>query len=1058
MATTTERLALLITADGKGAIRELDAVGKSATKNLGGVEAQSKRSAGALIAMGAGATVAGATILRSLDGVAKGAQDTADSVDLAAATFGSLASSGLDQWATKAASSLGLSREAALDAASAYGTLLKGAGVIGPDLAKKSEQLAGITVDLAERFKLDPKDVQDKIATALKGAKGAKALLSLGIDVSDVKLNEEAIRQHLIKAGDKLTREQKVKVAADIILRSPAAGEFQRSVDSGDIKAQAEVAKAEWKNAMDEIGRAAIPVFSKIASTAATIGHAIEASGLAGPLGTLAAYGAAGTVAVGAITSVVGAVGKLGQLGGAAVETIGALSAKFGGAAVAATGLATAEGAAAVAVEAEGVAATTAVTETEALATAQNTAAVSAKGLAGAMGLVALGVVGAVSAYKGWQDIRSREAGAQLPNDTDFSKALDPADKGVGRSSLFNVLANPITGRAKPHQASFEDPITGVRVEIPGTEVSGKDQQDAASKWLADHVKAIADPTKAREFIDSYRQFLQSQNYANDEITAGLKPATEAVDELERQARIAGLSVDKVGTSGEDAARKIATLGDALAAVKSGEIDASKVDTLSIANHEVDVLQALVDANDKVTEAEKRRAEAAGKDSKRIADAYQTVVDAKKRLFDAEHPDDGSFGLKHTTAAQEIADAEQRLAKANERLSRNPNDAKGNTDKDLALSDLETAKRRRQDEIRNARNQAEQVASARKDLKDAESNYADELANPHKELQAATRDYEQAVRDRFRAEAEFGQLAAGAKDGLKGIKDDLDQMAAAGIIPQSLVDEFKSSIDKLGQSALDAYKKLSSLTDQTGQAPGGKPLGPVGQTPTGPTGPGPYKPGYKPYDPTGKPLPNEPRPNATPPAPKNPKGPLPPSVSTSDQAGLDRAGLGKYNASFIQQAALSGQMAPNTEVVGNGGFHYRYDAGAQRWVPHYARGTSRVPGVGSGDTVPAWLTPKESVLTVQATEGIGRDLIDRWNAGDLSMFAKAQKFATGGVVARSVTAARPYTSSTRDTDRPSVTFSPTIIQHVPEPELAGAAVVTALRGVASRSGRGIRVT
>ena len=45
-----------------------------------------------------------------------------------------------------------------------------------------------------------------------------------------------------------------------------------------------------------------------------------------------------------------------------------------------------------------------------------------------------------------------------------------------------------------------------------------------------------------------------------------------------------------------------------------------------------------------------------------------------------------------------------------------------------------------------------------------------------------------------------------------------------------------------------------------------------------------------------------------------------------------------------------------------------------------SRGTPRVPGKGSGDTVPSMLTPGEAVLTKPAAELLGRDTIDRLNA------------------------------------------------------------------------------
>src|SRR4051794_35793200 len=106
MATTFERLALLITADGAGAVRELDRIGKSAGKNLGGAEKDVDRFAGKMLKGGAAMTVAGVGILKALDGAAEKTQSLADSVDLATGTFGSIETTGLDEWSKHAASAL----------------------------------------------------------------------------------------------------------------------------------------------------------------------------------------------------------------------------------------------------------------------------------------------------------------------------------------------------------------------------------------------------------------------------------------------------------------------------------------------------------------------------------------------------------------------------------------------------------------------------------------------------------------------------------------------------------------------------------------------------------------------------------------------------------------------------------------------------------------------------------------------------------------------------------------------------------------------------------------
>lgn len=1035
---TIERLALLITADGAGAVRELDKVGKSASKNLGGAETTVSKFSSSLIRGGAAATVGGASILAGLAQAADGAQGLADSVDKADAIFGSVQTGGLDTWAADAAKNLGLTKEQALDTAAAYGVLLKGAGVTGQALANQSKDLAGITIDIAERFKLDPKTVQDKIATALKGGKGAKALLDFGIDISDVKIDEEGVRRKLIKAGEKLTREQKVVIAADIISRSDARGEFQRSVNSGDIGAVQKASLAELQNAYVELGRNALPVLVKLTQAASTFVKAI--SGGSGAVGQIAAYGAAAAVALGPLSTLVGTVGKLGglaakglKLGASAADAAatGALAGAQQAVATTAGEVAVAEGAATTGIAAEGTAAGVAAVENEALAASQVAAAASGKGLSGILatisskaGIAAVGVGGLAAEYvilSGYIDDAAKknlELAAINASDINFA-AEDPRQKNGRRNVFATRLFAGIDNAPTSESITPGSGATATKAEVIAADAERI--KAAVSAW---------DPTKAREYLDSLKAIATEMGRSPEEIKALFGSADQAVDDAARSAKLAGTSFADMGNEAKAAADPVGLLAKVLAgtADAASSLADANLTGAQVLDQVLGPVEGLIDAQQRLEDAQKSARESAERDAKGIRDAYEGVADAKAQLDEllAQKANPNTeFGLRSVTPEQQIADARKRLASANVALSKNPDDAKAQTAKDEALQDLDRASKVAQDAKRNAAQLDKQIAASTKNLKRAEEAVPEAVKRAQDDAATNARNVADAEKAKLRAEIELGGLAATAKDGLKGIAADLDALAAKGLIPPSLAADFKAHIDDMGQAAVNVYNLLNGLAK--GQVPGTPTAGGAG-TPGGGAAERPdltaLRPGAK-----------------QPPAkPKYP--PIP--VGQSFRHDLPSAGIPRDGY------VTTGRPDPN----GSTKIQYRYDASRGQWIPQFAKG-GIVPGTGSGDTVPAMLTPGEIVMRKEAVNKLGAEQL-------LAMNSQPQRFANGGMVGRTSVATSIAVSSPRaasvETSAAPVTFAPSITIHASDPRSAGQAVVSELRDVATRSGRGVRIT
>ena len=246
MATASERLALVITANGSQAVTELTKVGTTARTQLGAAEKSMDRiGTGMVNAGGAKVAAGGAVAVTAMFAAANAAQGLADSIGKAEDVFGS--SVNLTAYSERAAESMALSKEAALDAASAYGLLLKQSGVGGsaspwrrprwpsePPTSPKSSRSP------TRRFKSDRGRHQDgqrqepEGATRRRHRDRSASLAGLDTAAKTTKVYEEILRQ-----------------TAD------AQNTVKNSGD--DIGVRAAVAQAKLDNAIAEIGGRRLP-------------------------------------------------------------------------------------------------------------------------------------------------------------------------------------------------------------------------------------------------------------------------------------------------------------------------------------------------------------------------------------------------------------------------------------------------------------------------------------------------------------------------------------------------------------------------------------------------------------------------------------------------------------------------------------------------------------------------------------------------------------------------------------------------------------------------------
>jgi len=209
------------------------------------------------------AAFAGAKVVDFFKDAIGGASDLNEASTKTQAIFGK-ATDSVNKFAAGGAKALGQTQLQVLDAAASFGTFGKAAGKTGPDLAKFSTKLVGLSTDLASFYNVDPAQAAEDISAGLRGE--AEPLRKYGILLDDASLRAEAMRQGLIKTTKTaLTPQNKVLAANALIFRSTkdAQGDFKRT--SGGLANQQRILAASFSDLKTNIGKAFLPVIVNVA-------------------------------------------------------------------------------------------------------------------------------------------------------------------------------------------------------------------------------------------------------------------------------------------------------------------------------------------------------------------------------------------------------------------------------------------------------------------------------------------------------------------------------------------------------------------------------------------------------------------------------------------------------------------------------------------------------------------------------------------------------------------------------------------------------------------------
>jgi hypothetical protein len=248
-------------------------------KQFGAAEPESKRfgqRAGKGISSGIGSSLksvggilAGAFAVDKVKdfvgGTISAASDLNETVSKSRVIFGKHAKD-MEDWADRADTSLGLSKQAALDLTSSFADMFDQIGFDGTEAAQMSVQVAGLSADLGSFNNLETSDVADRMSAAFRGE--YDSLQALIPNINAARVESEALATTGKKTAKELTAQEKAAAVLAIVSKdgAKAQGDFRKT--SGSLANQQKILKAQFENVQASIGQKLLPTAVKLANFA----------------------------------------------------------------------------------------------------------------------------------------------------------------------------------------------------------------------------------------------------------------------------------------------------------------------------------------------------------------------------------------------------------------------------------------------------------------------------------------------------------------------------------------------------------------------------------------------------------------------------------------------------------------------------------------------------------------------------------------------------------------------------------------------------------------------
>lgn len=203
------------------------------------------------------------TITQVIAPAIKAASDFEEATSKVNVIFGR-ASKSVKDFANTAARELGQSKQSVLDAAGAFGTFGKAAGLAGEDLSTFTTDFVTLATDLASFNNTTPEEAVQAIGAALRGE--AEPLRRFGVLLNDATLKAEAMKLGIYDGSGALTAQQKILAAQSAIYKQTgdAQGDFARTADN--LANKQRTLSALFKNFQIQLGQQLLPAATDFAN------------------------------------------------------------------------------------------------------------------------------------------------------------------------------------------------------------------------------------------------------------------------------------------------------------------------------------------------------------------------------------------------------------------------------------------------------------------------------------------------------------------------------------------------------------------------------------------------------------------------------------------------------------------------------------------------------------------------------------------------------------------------------------------------------------------------
>lgn len=187
----------------------------------------------------------------------KSASDMNETVSKSNVIFGDLAGS-VQDFTGSAATNLGMSQQAALEAASTFGNLFVSMGSGQQPAADMSTGLVQLAADLASFNNLDPAEVLEKLRSGMVGE--VEPLRSLGVNLTQAAVEAKAMEMGLVGANGEISNSALLTARYALIMEQTktAQGDFARTSDG--LANSTRIAKAQLGDMAAQIGTQLLPI------------------------------------------------------------------------------------------------------------------------------------------------------------------------------------------------------------------------------------------------------------------------------------------------------------------------------------------------------------------------------------------------------------------------------------------------------------------------------------------------------------------------------------------------------------------------------------------------------------------------------------------------------------------------------------------------------------------------------------------------------------------------------------------------------------------------------